>query len=265
MKTVVRADARLQTAIAALSVVVAGCGSNPPSAQSARVSDRPLEPPTDSAALVPATARRGDACNVRSGEVKVAVQIIERGAALVFTTSDDVRDLRQRIAQSSVSAPVRTVQPRFDNIQGGVRLVFEAEAARDRAVVQRAVDEHAREIATTCGMVLAAPGEWSAEQQREESSRAAADSPVSSAPSDDRPAAQDTQKASDADTSDRTKASDKSDAKPEPGPAKQPKPENEPKDSDKPKDDKIPKEDEKPPIPSLPGPRPDPIAPDRKG
>jgi hypothetical protein len=262
MKTVARAHTRLETAIAALSVVVAGCGSNPPSAQSAPVSVRPLEPPTDSTALVPATARRGDPCNVRSGEVKVGVQTIERGAALVFTTSDDVRDLRQRVAQLSVSAPVRTVRPRFDNIQGGVRLVFEAEPAGDRAVVQRVVDEHAREIAKTCGMVLAAPGEWSPERQREESSRVAADSPVSSERSNDTPAAKDTQKESDADKSDRTKPSDKADAKPEPGPTKQPKPENEPKDSDKPKDDKIPKGDEKPPIPSLPGPRPDPIAPD---
>jgi hypothetical protein len=264
MKTVAKAHPRFQTAVAALSVVVAGCGSNPPSAQSAQVSARPVEPPTDSTALVPATARRGDPCDVRSGEVKVGTQVIERGAALVFTTSDDARHLRQRVAQLSILTPVRTVQPRFDNIHGGVRLVFEAETAGDRAIVQRVVDEHAREIAKTCGMVLAAPGEWSAEQQREESSRAA-DSRVSPDRSDDAPPARDTQKESDADKSDSTKPSDKADAKPEPGPPKQPKPENEPKDSDKPKDDKIPKDDEKPPIPSLPGPRPDPIAPDRKG
>ena len=84
--------------------------------------------------------------------------MIERGAALVFTTSDDVRYLRQRVAQLSLSAPLRTVQPRFDNIQGGVRLVFEAETAGDRAIVQRVVREQAREIAKTCGMVLAAGG-----------------------------------------------------------------------------------------------------------
>ena len=36
MKTVAKAHTRLQTAVAALSVVVAGCGSNPPSAHSAR-------------------------------------------------------------------------------------------------------------------------------------------------------------------------------------------------------------------------------------
>jgi hypothetical protein len=262
MKTVAKAHPRFQTAVAALSVVVAGCGSNPPSAQSVQVSARPPEPPADSTALVPATARRGDPCDVRSGEVKIGAQIIERGAALVFTTSEDARQLRQRVAQLSVLTPVRTVQPRFDNIHGGVRLVFEAETAGDRAIVQRVVDQHAREIAKTCGMVLAAPGEWSAEQQREESSRAA-DSPASSERSDDTPAARDTQKESDTDKSDSTKPPDKADAKPEP--AKQPKPENEPKDSDKPKDDKMPKEDEKPPIPSLPGPRPDPIAPDRKG
>jgi hypothetical protein len=263
MKTVDKAHTRLQTAVAALSVVVAGCGSNPPTAHSPRVSAQPIEPPIHSVALVPATAPRGDPCNVRSGEVRVGAQTIERGAALVFTTSDDVRNLRQRVARLSVSTSLRTVQPRSDNIQGGVRLVFEAETAGEGAIVQRVVREHAREIAKTCGMVLAAPGEWSAEQQREESSPAAANSPVSSEASEKTSAARDKQKESAADKSDSTKPPAKDDPKPEPDPAKQ-KPEEKPKDSDKPKDDKIPKEDEKPPIPPLPDPRPDPIAPDRK-
>ncbi len=260
MKPVAKAHTRLQTAVAALSVVVAGCGSNPPSAHSARTSVRPIETASDSTTLVPATARRGDPCNVHSGEAKVGAQMIERGAALVFTTSDDVHDLRQRVRDLTVLAPLRTVQPRFDNVRGGVRLVFDAETAGDLVIVQRVVREQAREIANACGMVLAAEGEWAAEQQREESSSGAADSHASPRASQDTSAARDKQKAPEADESDTAKPPAKADAKPEP--AKQPKPENEPKDSDKPKDDKIPKGDEKPPVPSLPGPRPDPIAPD---
>jgi hypothetical protein len=247
------------TAAAALSVAFAGCGSHQQSAQSARNAAPAPEPSADSTALVPATASRSDACSLRSGEAKVGAQVTERGAALVFTTSDDARILRERVAELTVQIPVRNVQPRFDNIRGGVRLVFDAETAGERAVVQRVVGERAREIAATCGMVLAGPGEWSAEQQREESPRPA-DSSVPSRPSETSPAQTDTRKESEADKSDRK---DKADAKPEPAPDKQPKPENEPKASDKPKDDK-PKEDEKPPIPSLPGPHPDPIAPDRK-
>lgn len=139
--------------------------------------------------------------------------------------------------------------------------MFEAETAGDRALVQRVVGEHARVIADMCGMVLGAPGEWTAERQREESSPAAAGSPVSSEPSENTAAAKDKEKASDADKSDSTKPPAKAGA--EPTPEKQLKPKDEPKDSDKPKDDKIPKDVEKPPIPSLPDPRPAPIAPDR--
>src|SRR5688572_25506985 len=114
MKTVAQAHTRLMTA-AALSVAFAGCGSNQQSAQSARNAAPAPEPPADSTALVPATARRSDACNVRSGEAKVGAQVTERGAALVFTTSDDARTLRERVADLTVQIPVRNVQPRFDN------------------------------------------------------------------------------------------------------------------------------------------------------
>jgi hypothetical protein len=248
----------VHTALAALSVVVAGCGSNPQSRLSAPISPRSIEPPTDSPGSVPATARQGDPCNVPSGEVKVGAQMIERGAVLLFTTSDEVRNLRQRVAELTVPASLRTVQPRFDNVQGGVRLVFEAETAGGLAVVQRAVREHARQIAQTCGMVLAAPLDRTAEQQRGESPPAAADSPASSDASRNTQAARNEQTEAEADKSDSTKPPAKSGSEPEP--AKQP--ENKPKDSDEPKDDKIPKEDEKPPIPRLPGPHPDPIASD---
>jgi|RhiMethySRZTD1v2_1073278.scaffolds.fasta_scaffold72664_2 hypothetical protein len=263
MKPVAKAHTRLLGAVAALCVVVAGCASNPPSppsAPSAWTPARPIEPASHSTALLPATAPLGDPCNVRSGEVKVGAQMIERGAALVFTTSDDVHNLRKRATDLTVLAPLRPLQPRSDNVRGGVRLVFEAQTAGDLTTVQRVVHEQAREIAKTCGMVLAAPGEQAAEQRREESSSRAADSFAASKASQNTPAVRDNQKEPEADKSDSTKPPAKAEAKPEP--AKQPKPENEPKDSDKPKDDKNPKGDEKPPVPSLPGPRPDPIAPD---
>lgn len=260
MKAMGKAQTRIQTALAALSVVVAGCGANPPTAHSAQASVRPIEVAGNASALVPATARRSDPCNVRPGEAKVGAQMIERGAALVFTTSDDVHNLRKRATDLTVLAPLRPLQPRSDNVRGGVRLVFEAQTAGDLTTVQRVVHEQAREIAKTCGMVLAAPGEQAAEQRREESSSRAADSFAASKASQNTPAVRDNQKEPEADKSDSTKPPAKAEAKPEP--AKQPKPENEPKDSDKPKDDKNPKGDEKPPVPSLPGPRPDPIAPD---
>jgi hypothetical protein len=269
MKTVAKAHARLQTAIAALSVLAAGCGSHAPTAHSALTSVRPIEPASDSTALVPATARRGDPCNVQAEEAKVGAQMIERGAALVFTTSDDVHALRQRARDLTVLGSLRTVQPRFDNIRGGVRLVFEAETAADVSNVQRVAREQARQIAKTCGIALAAEGEWAAEPQRKESTSRNTDLPASPEASRNTAAASDTQKEPDTDKSDASKPPAKSDAKPEP--AKEPKPEDEAKDSDKPKDEKIPKGDEKPPGPPLPGPhpdpgpRPDPIAPDRSG
>jgi hypothetical protein len=267
MKTAAKAHAQLQAAIAALSVVVAGCGSQSPTARYAPTSVRPIGQASDSTALVPATARRGDPCGMRSEEAKVGAQMIERGAALVFTTSDDVHELRQRARDVTVLGSLRTVQPRFDNIRGGVRLVFEADTAGDVSNVQRVAREQAREIAKTCGIALAAEGEWEAEQQRDESSTRERDSRASSEASRSTPAARDTQKESEADKSDTSKPPAKAEAKPEP--AKDPKPEDEPKDSDKPKDDKAPKDDEKPPVPPLPGPEPDPgprpgpIAPDR--
>ena len=259
MKTVAKAPAQLHTALAVLSVVVAGCGSTPPSAHSARTPFRPVEPASDSTALVPATARRSDPCNVRSEEAKVGPQMTERGAALVFTTSDDVHELRRHVSDLTILTPLRTVQPRFDNVHGGVRIVFDAESAADVATVQSAARKQASEIAKTCGLVLAAEGEWAAEQQREESSSDASDSRASSDPIKARPPARDKQPEPEAEKPDTKKPPTKADAKPEP--EKKPKPE-EPKESEKPKDDKAPKEDEKPPVPPLPGPRPDPIVPD---
>jgi hypothetical protein len=185
--------------------------------------------------------------------------MVDRGAALVFTTSDDVPSLRERVAQLSVPGSLENAGSRFDNIQNGVRLVFEAQTSVAVPALQRNVSEHARQIAETCGLVLTAPTDWATDQQRRAESLARTARPTGrSEATPNTKAVEGKQKTSEADKSKGKPATPaaKSAPKPKSAPAEIPKP----KDTSKPKEDKLPKEDgKKPPIPRLPGPQPVPL------
>jgi hypothetical protein len=244
----------------------AGCGSGAPVRQPSwtsprRALDRSSQPSPRIDGHT--TAERAPACAAESAETTVRAQIVDRGAALVFTTSDDVGRLRERVSALSVPAFLESAHHRIDRIQDGVRLVFEAEGSQQVAVVQQNVVRHASEMAQSCGLVLGAPTDWNDEQrQRAESSasrpprRSQEQSPAAALPS--RP---DIDKPKE---KPRASATPNPEATPKPAPLHTPKPADKPK--EKPKQNLKPRGGDKPPIPRLPRvprlpiPRPDPFA-----
>ena len=247
----------------------AGCGSDAPVRNPSWTS--PRRAPDRSSPPTPridgrTTAQRAPACAAESAETTVRAQIVDRGAALVFTTSDDVGRLRERVSALSVPASLDSAHHRIDKIQDGVRLVFEAEGSQRVAVVQQDVVRHAREMAQSCGLVLGAPTNWNDEQRhRAESSasrpprRSREQSPAAalrSRPNIDKPKEKP-----------RAHATPNPEANPKPAPLHTPKPADEPKEKPKqnlkpPGSDKlpIPRLPRVPRVPRLPGPRPHPFA-----
>lgn len=218
----------------------AGAPPAPPAAPAspARVSQRSA--PADSE---PSPDER---CALRTARARVGAVELDRGAALVFTTSDDIGVLRRRVAELDVPPQLERVRPRLDNVHGGIRVVFEA-APENVAAVQREVHDHARWISKTCGLVLAPPH-----------ARSTAGTPRPGRSETPPPAARD------AGAKPKAKASP-----PRPAPAKRPattpaKPDSKPK--AKPKEPTAPAKPKplapKPPPPSLPrlpGPNPEPL------
>jgi hypothetical protein len=248
-------------------LVEAGCGASAPVRKPSWTSPRPIadrfsQPPALIDGLM--AGDRGDACAVRSAETTVRAQIVDRGAALVFTTSDDVGTLRERVSALSVPAFLRSTHHRFDKIQDGVRLVFEAEGGQEVAAVQQDVVRHAREMAKSCGLVLAAPTDWNVEQQQRAESSASAAGPSRRTEELSKKAAQPGPKAEKPKEKKHPGATPKSEGNPKPAAPQAPKPADKPKQS--PKQELKPREDRKPEIPHLPrvprlpGPRPNPFA-----
>jgi hypothetical protein len=247
----------------ALSVGAAACGSNPQVGQPTRISrspSPPINPTTASTSPVAASTATGqhDACAVRDADTKVGAQMVDRGAALVFTTSDDVANLRDRAAYVSVPASLANVPPRVDKIQYGVRVIFEVETSGDVPMVRRGIREHARQIAKTCGLVLAAPTDWTAEQRRRAESRPAESPNAQSKATHATKASKEKQKEAQADKS-KGKPAAKTDAKPKAKPAEKPKPPNSPTNASKPREHLLPQKDKQRPVPRLPGPHPTPL------
>jgi hypothetical protein len=189
--------------------------------------------------------------------------MIDRGAALVFTTKDDVVALRERVSRLHTTSMVQDTHHRFDKVQHGVRVIFEVERGHEVPSVQQHVVQHARDMAQLCGLLLLAPSDWNVEQQlREEASATKARRPR---PSKTSAAPEDRSKTDKAKEKTQTSSAPKPDAKPEPAPPKAPKPAgkppDKPKDKSKPREEQKPKEEKKPRLPRLPGPHPEPIAP----
>jgi hypothetical protein len=239
---------------------VAGCGAAAPARQPPSPPSVAQQTEQTSHTDPSATHRHSRLCAALTPNTKVGAQITHRGAALVLTTSDDVATLRRRAADMTASVPSQGAGARVDNIQHGVRLVFEPGPADDLTALQHGVIEHARQVAKGCGLVLAAVSDETAprvvepEQPRHAERSAPAKQSKPKAKKRHKP---DEPKADAPTPKKASKSAQKTDAKRKPVPADKPKP-----DSDKPKVERRPKQDKKPQLPRLPGaPHPDPIAP----
>jgi hypothetical protein len=255
-------------AIALVAIILeAGCGSSAPVRQP---SWTPPRPTPDQASQPTSEIDRHmtdgtHACAARSAEATVRAQMIDRGAALVFTAQDDVGALRERVSALSVPAFLLSSHRRIDKIHDGVRLVFEAEGSQKVEAVQQDVVRHAREMAKTCGLVLAAPTDWSIEQQERAESSASAAGPSRRSEKRSMAAAQPARPNTDKPKEKmQAGASPKPEAKPKAAPAPAPKPADKPNEKPpqplKPREDKKPEIPRLPRVPRLPGPRPNPFA-----
>jgi hypothetical protein len=166
-KPSVRIVVRAVGAIAVLAI--AGCGSSQqggaqqgqPMAGESTPTTQAGPPPTQVAG--PPTAAAERPCPMQVEGTRVQVADIEGGAALTFTTTSDVPDLRRRVEQMAQMHQQRhgaargggmgqqggmgmghvAVQTRVEPIEGGARLIILAE---DRAEIAQ-VQQHARMMA----------------------------------------------------------------------------------------------------------------------
>jgi hypothetical protein len=123
-------------------------------------------PPPVSSAREAAEARED--CPADPYDARIGTETVEYGAALVFTTSENVADLRQRVATLELPPAMRDADSRLDNIYKGVRRVFESSAAENVNSLRQTVTAHARQMAIECGLSLVP-----AERLRTEAARSA--------------------------------------------------------------------------------------------
>jgi hypothetical protein len=151
---------------AAVALVIAGCGSNQ---QAAAQQGQPMAgettqagpPPTQVAG--PPTAAADRPCPMQVEGASVQATDVEGGAALTFTTTGNVQDLRRKVDQMAQmhqqrhgATPGRgmgqqggmgmghvAVQTRVEPIEGGARMIIMAEDPAEIAQVQ----QHARMMA----------------------------------------------------------------------------------------------------------------------
>jgi hypothetical protein len=186
--------------------------------------------------------------------------MLDRGAALVFTTSDDIAQLRNNVTVLRVPPFLEKTRPRSDNVPNGIRLVFELETNGDVPSVQRDVREQARLIAHSCSLVVTAPTDVANEEQPRAVPPAAVSPSAHSQTNQKQQAAKGKRKQSRADKPQGKKTAQPATKAEATKPAEKPVQKNKQKDSSKPKQDLLPKVPERPPLPRLPGPKPEPIA-----
>lgn len=212
----------------------------------------PARPPVASSLPASRTSCPADTANTR-----VSSEDVTSGAALVFSTSERVADLRARVAEWPTPERLKNTDSHLDKIHNGVRVVFVAGDKNAVASLQQSVHEEARAIARRCGLVLAPPAENdSAPEQSEETKRNNPAHPDTQRSRGKRPETTGTHRAVDQGHKNEPKKGDTS-AKPK-GDGK-PKDQSKPDDSGKPPAQ--PKPGDKPKVPRLPGVRPDPVAP----
>jgi hypothetical protein len=127
-------------------LLVAACSPAPK--RGARVQPAQIEVTS----LEPAysTERPRGTCRAETPEASLDVEDVNRGAALVFTTSEDVRELRERVIALPSSPTIRVDRGRSDNIPRGVRLIFEAQPGENVEALRRALRVRAKELAEQC-------------------------------------------------------------------------------------------------------------------
>ncbi|NUP06368.1 MAG: hypothetical protein HOW73_09955 [Polyangiaceae bacterium] len=240
----------------AVSLVAAGCASDrndqaPPRTAIKVAENQPvMVADTQSKGAQPAAASSRAACPLHSTKGTVGAENVDRGAAVVFATKDDVSKLRASVATLSKPAALQGANTRLDNVHRGVRVIFEARSANDVAALRRDVTDHARRLAKACGVVFTLPPPPApvAEKPPAASEPSPSDSP--STPSADTKADK-TEKPSaakpeDAKDKDKSKDAPKADAKDKKKDGDKPPEGDKPKNGDKPKDK--PKEPERPPL-----------------
>lgn len=131
---------------------VIGCAAE---SSAPRRTPRPIPVPGVEPAIRTESGAAHARCAADSPATWVGAEELHKGSALVFTTSEDVAALRARVSELSMPNALQSADPRLDNIRGGVRVVFEARETHDIPALRRAVSEHARTIARTCGLTLA--------------------------------------------------------------------------------------------------------------
>ena len=143
-----------------LALLVAACATAPK-----RSAFRARPPQIEVPTLEPAfrTARPRGTCVAETAEASLAVEDVNHGAALVFTTSEDVRELRQRVIALPPSPTIRLHRARSDNIPRGVRLVFEAAPGEIVESLRRALRARAKELAEQCAFTFGLRAERVAE------------------------------------------------------------------------------------------------------
>jgi hypothetical protein len=104
-----------------------------------------------------ASVRSSERCPARTKDTHVIAQDIEGGAALVFTTPDDAAGLRRRVDALPLPTTLENRDPRPDNIQNGVRVLFDASDPSEASALRRTLDGFARDLAERCGLTLAPP------------------------------------------------------------------------------------------------------------
>jgi hypothetical protein len=146
--------------LSVLALLVAACAPAPE-----RNASRAQPPQIEEPKLEPAskTVRPRGTCGAETAEASLAVEDVNRGAALVFTTVEDVRELRERVIALPLSPTIRLDRARSDNIPRGVRLVFEPAPGENVESLRRALRARAKELAGQCAFTLGARAEPPAE------------------------------------------------------------------------------------------------------
>jgi hypothetical protein len=199
----------------------------------------------------PLPHNRGSSCAGIPAETKIRVEDTSRGAALVFSTDEDIAALREQIGVRLASFSWGDAH--LDNVNQGVRIVFESAEGNQRQI-RASVMQRGRELTKLCGL------EWNIPEDKPEPAVTASASAAPAKPeptaSNDKPSPPAPASSSPKDPKDDSKkvkpaasASTSASAKPP-----------EPKPVLKPKDDNKPKAPPLPP-PELPPPPPPPTPP----
>src|SRR5688500_12281582 len=114
----------LRNVVAALVLLLASCG-----AERNRVASPRLSAKTPAAALTPAARAHAtsppinpEGCPAHTADTRIGAEQVESGAALVFTTPEDIAALRARVSDMAMPIAMQKTERRIDNIHEGVRL-----------------------------------------------------------------------------------------------------------------------------------------------